>query len=241
MFMTKKSRPTNPRPTDLPSPEWLADKVLQMEQTRTPEQQSLDAPFNETPEDVRRHYARYILEVYRDAQVELRDAASGTKTPFSYEKVFTQEQLAHGVNVFEAFRMIANEKDLGRAKDRIAIWLDWEHGHDDSATNGVKVVAPRTIHGYSEPGRPHTGESWLEEAQTGWGKDRGNGMPWFVVYSLMMHFDGFDRTIRRVPWDKLYRLKKDLKKCLEDAKGKNSHKGRNAAAPGRNAPKAKGR
>jgi hypothetical protein len=224
--MTKKRRPAKPLPADLPSPEWLADKVLEMELSRTPEQQSLDAPFNETPEDVRRHYARYILDVYRDAQVELRDAAGGTKTPFSYENVFTQEQLDHGVNVFEALRMIANEKDLGRAKDRIAIWIDWEHGYDDSATSGVRVAAPRTIHGYAEPGKPHTGESWLEDTQSAWGKDRGNGLPWFVVYSLMMHFDGFDRTIRRVPWDNLYRLKKSSKKCLAATARKNSHRGR---------------
>jgi len=235
--MTKPPRPVKRLPIDLPSPEWLADKVLQMELNRTPEQQSLDAPFHETLEDVRRHYARYILDVYRDAQVELRDAASGTKTPFSREKVFTQEQLDHGVNVFEAFRMIANEKDLGRAKDRIAIWMDWEHGHDDSATNGVRVVAPRTIQGYAEPGKPHTGESWLEETQTGWGKDRGNGMPWFVVYSLMMHFDGFDRTIRRVPWDKLYQLKKRFKKCLAATKGKNLPKGRKGVRQRRATPK----
>jgi hypothetical protein len=238
--MTKKRRPLKSTPIDLPSPEWLADKVLQMEQNRTPEQQSLDAVNNETLEDVRRYYARYILDVYRDAQVELRDAASGTKTPFSYERVFTQEQLDYGVNVFEAFRMIANEKDLGRAKDRIAIWIDWEHGYDDSATNGVKVSAPRTIHGYLK-GQPHTGESWLDETQTAWGKDKGNGMPWFVVYSLMSHFDGFDRTIRRVPWDKLYRLKKDSKKCLAATKGKNSLKGLKVVKRRRNAPKSQGK
>jgi hypothetical protein len=238
--MTKKRAAKRPQPNDLPSPEWLADKVLQMEQNRTPEEQSQYAVFGETLEDLRRYDARYILDVYRDAQVELRDAASGTKTPFSREKVFTQEQLDHGVNVFEAFRMIANEKDLGRAKDRIAIWLDWEHGHDDSATNGVKLAAPRTIHGYAEPGKPHTGESWLEEAQIGWGKDRGNGMPWFVVYSLMMHFDGFDRTIRRVPWDKLYQLKKIQKKCLAASARKNSRAGRKAVMKARGVRKSQG-
>jgi hypothetical protein len=83
-----------------------------------------------TWDEARRNRAKFILDIYRVAKIELDDAAGIKKTPFTYEEIFTQEQIDNGVKFEDYLLLITHETALDRAKKKIAIWIDWEHGHD---------------------------------------------------------------------------------------------------------------
>ena len=211
MVTKRKTDKPSPQPS-LPSAEWLAEIMFIMERDETDLECSL-VTDGFTWEEARRNRAKFILDIYRAAKIELDDAAGIKKTPFTYEEIFTQEQIDNGVKFEDYLLLITQETGLDRAKKKIAIWIDWEHEHD--LTPEGENPSGRAMHqtyGPSAGGLKMAGEEWLALH-----KAKFPTMPFDFVFRLMLGFEGFVRCILAVPWDGL--IKKRSKKVLGRSTG----------------------
>jgi hypothetical protein len=214
MATKRKTNKPSPQPS-LPSAEWLAEMMFIMEREETDEERDLITD-GFTWEEARRNRAKAILDIYRAAKIELDDAAGIETTPFTYEEIFTQEQIDSGVKFEDYLRLIAQETSLDRAKKKIAIWIDWEHEHDLTPEGDPpRGKALHQTYGSNVHGLKLTGDEWLALH-----KAKFPTMHFNLVFGLMQDFEGFERCILAVPWDGL--MKKRSKKVLGRSGGQKS-------------------
>jgi hypothetical protein len=199
----------------LPSAEWLAGMMFFMEREETDQERSM-ITGGFTWEEARKLRAKAILEIYRAAQIELDEAAGVKRTPFTYEEIFTQEQIDNGVRFEDYLLLITHETALDRAKKKIAIWIDWEHEHDLAPEgDSPRGRAMHQTYGTNAQGLKLTGNEWLALY-----KAKFPSMGFNLVFDLMRGFEGFERCILAVPWNGL--MKKRSKKVLGRADGQKS-------------------
>lgn len=206
MATQPKAKKPSPQPS-LPSAEWLAEMMFIMERGETDEERGFVTDgFNW--EEARRNRAKFILDIYRAAKIELDDAAGIKKTPFTYEDIFTQEQIDNGVKFEDYLLLITHETALDRAKKKIAIWIDWEHEHDLAPEgDSPRGRALHETYGTNAQGLKLTGNEWLALY-----KAKFPSINFNFVFRLMQGFEGFERCVLAVPWDGL--MKKRSKKVL---------------------------
>jgi hypothetical protein len=214
--MATKRKIDNPSPQpSLPSAEWLAEMMFIMERGETDEERGF-VTDGFTWDEARRNRAKFILDIYRVAKIELDDAAGIKKTPFTYEEIFTQEQIDNGVKFEDYLLLITHETALDRAKKKIAIWIDWEHGHDLAPEgDSPRSRAMHQTYGTNAQGMKLTGDEWLALY-----KAKFPSMGFNLVFDLMRGFEGFERCILAVPWNGL--MKKRSKKVLGRTDGQKS-------------------
>lgn len=204
----------SPQPS-LPSAEWLAEMMFIIEREETDKERSVTTD-GFTREEARRNRAKFILDIYRAAKIELDDAAGIKKTPFTYEEIFTQEQIDNGVKFEDYLLLITHETALDRAKKKIAIWIDWEHEHDLAPEgDSPRGRAMHQTYGTNAQGMKLTGDEWLALY-----KAKFPSINFNFVFRLMQGFEGFERCILAVPWDGL--MKKRSKKVLGRPGGQKS-------------------
>lgn len=214
MATKRKTEKPSQQPS-LPSAEWLAEMMFTMEREE-PDADSSLATDGFTNEEAWRNRAKAILEIYRAAKIELDDAAGIKKTPFTYEEIFTQEQIDNGVKFEDYLLLIAQETSLDRAKKKIAIWIDWEHEHDLTPEGDPpRGKAMHETYGSNAQGLKLTGDEWLALY-----KAKFPTMHFHFVFDLMRGFEGFERCILALPWDGL--IKKRSKKVLGRSGGQKS-------------------
>jgi hypothetical protein len=109
----------------LPSAEWLASKLLQMDcEPERSEWEGTGKSYWEARDARRLKSAEHILEVYACAQTALEIALGNRKDPHKLLSTFTKTQIERGLSFDEYAKYVAGDSNCMRAKRKLAVWID---------------------------------------------------------------------------------------------------------------------
>jgi hypothetical protein len=194
---TESSGRTSRDSRSLPSAEWLASKLLQMDcEPDQSEWEGTGRSYRQARDARRLENAEHILGVYACAQTAIEIASGKKLNPHSLLNTFTKTQIERGLSFDEYAKYVASDSNCMRAKRKLAVWIDsleppaffWElrmrNSYYDNATGFI------------------TGNEWVLLHDNGRFRQRTD--------TVVMHqrsFAAFDKR-RREPWAALLGEKK---------------------------------
>jgi len=121
---SEAAKPTR-KQSDLPSVEWLASKMLEMD--CEPERYEIERSgksYHEVREAIRLKSARHILGVFASAQKAIEVVSGMQEDPYELTAHFTEDQIKSGLPFDDYAKYVADDSNCARAKRKLAVWID---------------------------------------------------------------------------------------------------------------------
>lgn len=115
----------NRKQSNLPSVEWLASKMLEMDsEVERYEVEGTGKSYNEVREAKRLKTARYIMGVFASAQMAIEVVSGRKEDPYELGSSFTEDQIKNGLCFDDYAKYVADDTNCARAKRKIAVWIE---------------------------------------------------------------------------------------------------------------------